>query len=100
MLILPKLCRAAMKTRKWMKSKHLSQVLKFIVVGILNTAIDLAVLNFLILVFHTGKTGLTYSIFKAISFLAALANSYLMNRSWTFIDALKKQAHIEFGQFF
>ena len=84
-----------------MKSKNFSQVLKFIVVGVLNTAIDLAVLNFLIFVFHTGQTGFNYALFKAISFLAALINSYLMNRSWTFTGGgSRNPGYIEFGQFF
>lgn len=88
-----------MKTRKWTRSKHFFEVFKFAIVGAINTAIDLAVLNFLILLFHTGKSGFYFGVFKSISFLAALTNSYFLNRAWTFKGSAKKKTHIQIGQF-
>jgi len=88
-----------MKMKKWTSSKQFQQIIKFVVVGVINTAIDLAVLNLLIYFSHTGRSGLTYSFFKGISFLVALFNSYLMNRAWTFSGSRKKGIHIEFSQF-
>jgi len=82
-----------------MRSKRVTEILKFAIVGAINTAIDLAVLNLLIVLFHTGKSGFYFGVFKAISFLAALTNSYILNRTWTFSGAAKRKTHIQFGQF-
>lgn len=61
-----------------------SQVVRFAIVGLMNTGVDLAVLNALIAISHRGGSGFMYSIFKAISFLVAVVNSYFMNSRWTF----------------
>jgi len=59
------------------------QMAKFVLVGALNTMIDLGILNFLMWISGI-YTGIFYSIFKAISFLCATVNSYLWNKHWTF----------------
>ncbi len=56
---------------------------KFAAVGVLNTFVDIGVLNLEILVFGTPAAW-PYRIFKAISFLAATTNSFLWNKFWTF----------------
>lgn len=72
---------------------------KFVLVGILNTLIDLGVLN--LLMFVTGITsGLGYSFFKGISFIVAVINSYILNRLWTFKGAGQENKGKEFLQFF
>jgi putative flippase GtrA len=59
------------------------QFAKFAATGALNSFIDAGVLN--ILIFLTGiAAGLSYSVFKAISFICATTNSYLWNKYWTF----------------
>lgn len=60
------------------------QATRFFIVGIINTAIDIIVLNLLILVTGTGHTGPLFTAFKTISFVVALLNSFYMNSRWTF----------------
>jgi len=56
---------------------------KFAAVGTLNTLLNFAVLNSLIL--WTGETrGAAYSGFVALAFLVATTNSYFWNKFWTF----------------
>ena len=70
------------------------QAVKFVLVGGLNTLIDLGVLN--LLIFITGiASGSGYSIFKGISFTVAVINSYFLNKLWTFKGTGRK-----FLQFF
>lgn len=59
------------------------QMAKFVLVGALNTMIDLGILNFLMWIFGI-YAGIFYSIFKGVSFLIATINSYLWNKHWTF----------------
>ena len=59
------------------------QAAKFILVGFLNTLVDLGALNLLIL-FSGLASGIFYSIFKGISFTIAVINSYYWNKFWTF----------------
>ena len=59
------------------------QAAKFVLVGILNTFVDLGVLNILILITQISA-GSFYSVFKGISFAIAVINSYFWNKFWTF----------------
>lgn len=61
----------------------LIQAAKFLLVGGLNTIIDLGVLNLLIFVFG-ATVGILFSFFKGISFIVAVLNSYVWNKYWTF----------------
>ena len=61
----------------------LLQIAKFVAVGGLNTLLDWGILNTLI--FLSGiAAGWWYSIFKSISFIVAVINSYFWNKYWTF----------------
>lgn len=65
------------------------QAAKFALVGALNTFVDLGVLNTFILVTGTAA-GPSYVLFKAVSFAAALTNSYFWNKHWTFESTGRK----------
>jgi putative flippase GtrA len=56
---------------------------KFAAVGVLNTFVDLGVLNLEIVMLGTPGVWV-YRIFKTVSFLAATTNSFLWNKYWTF----------------
>ena len=66
----------------------LYQFAKFGAVGVLNSFIDFGILNLLIFLFSI-RSGLWFSIFKAISFLCATTNSYFWNKYWTFESSNK-----------
>lgn len=76
-----------------------AQVIRFGVVGVINTVVDLVVLNILIFATGTGRVGLTYALYKSIAFFCAVLNSYLMNRSWTFQRVPAKSQILEGSQF-
>ena len=71
----------------------LFQLSKFVVVGVLNTLVDFGVLNLLIAIFSVA-TGIGYAIFKSISFIVAVANSFAWNKYWTF-ESHKKTDYYE-----
>lgn len=79
----------------WLLSRRfavLYQAAKFVLVGALNTFIDLGILNFLI--FAAGiSAGPAFLAFKSISFAIAVVNSYFWNKYWTF--SAVKSTHIE-----
>lgn len=77
----------------------LFQAGKFVIVGVINTAIDFAVLNLLMFATDIAQ-GAWYAAFKGISFLAAVTNSYFMNRFWTFKGEGQQNKGKEFAQFF
>jgi len=76
-----------------------SQIAKFVLIGALNTFVDLGVLNVLIL-FSSISSGIFYSVFKGISFGVAVVNSYFFNKTWTFKREEKKENGKEFILFF
>ena len=62
---------------------RLREVVLFVSVGVLNTAVDFAVLNFLIILTHRDQGGWLL-VFNGLSFLAAVLNSYALNGRFTF----------------
>jgi putative flippase GtrA len=89
------------------------QLAKYIVVGGMNTLVDLGILTLVILIsknfgisaadlIYSGILTLTfYSIYKGLSFILANINSFYWNKYWTFSqkDAAQKSPH-QFVQFF
>ncbi len=77
----------------------LFQLAKFVLVGALNTFVDLGILNILILL--TGiASGWFYSLFKALSFSFSVINSYFWNKFWTYEHKETKVGGKEFGKFY
>lgn len=69
------------------------QVFKFAIVGVINTIIDFGLLNLLVVVF-----GWPVIWANTLSFSAAVANSFFMNKYWTFDERVGKM-HMQFGGF-
>lgn len=59
------------------------KVVRFGVVGVVNTLIDFAVLNLLLALFGV-TAGAPLVLCNAAAFIAASLNSYFLNKKWTF----------------
>lgn len=68
------------------KIRILWQIAKFALIGVLNTAIDFGILNFLILVTNITK-GASIGLINIPAFSIAVVNSYYWNRRWVFEGA-------------
>ncbi len=75
------------------------QFAKFILVGALNTFIDLGILN-LLMGLTLITSGVYYAVFKSLSFLFAAVNSYFWNKHWTFEKKENLFSSGEFTKFF
>lgn len=71
------------------KKQLFAQLAKFGIVGVLNTAVDFAVLNALIVAFGIGEGDSRYLLFKSASFVVAVTNSFFLNKYYVF----KKRSH-------
>src|SRR3989338_10168961 len=59
------------------------QLGRFAIVGVLNTIVDFAIFNLLISYVGVAE-GILADVFKGISFVVAVVNSYYWNKYWTF----------------
>lgn len=79
-------------------SQSISQFVKFVAIGILNTGVDFGILNFLS--YATGiYAGPKLTLLNAASFGVALINSYVLNKYWTFQAGGQGVSGKEFGGF-
>src|SRR3990172_2879977 len=81
---------AAKAPSKKEDGKLFGQISKFAVVGVLNTVIDLGIVNVMVLVFKLNPV-----MSNVVGVSAAITNSYILNKKWTFQDKGKNVA----GQF-
>jgi putative flippase GtrA len=65
------------------RKRWVRQVIRFGLVGGLNTLVDLLILNMLLLLFPTNSTRMIL-IFGAIAYCLGAVNSFLLNKYWTF----------------
>lgn len=100
LIFLPSFCSACLWFASVLsqKIKIIWQLAKFVLVGVLNTIVDIGVLNILILLSGIAS-GASYSIFKGFSFILSVINSYFWNKHWTFEKKREKKPE-EFLQFF
>lgn len=75
------------------------QLAKYLFIGVLATIVDLLLLNLLISISGIAA-GLSYSIFKGISFIVATSSKYAGDKFWAFEKMEKHEIGKEFGQFF
>ncbi len=61
------------------------QLLRFAAIGALNTALDFIILNYVTKTFDV-TSGVTLGVLNVISFSAAIIQSYIWNRAWTFSE--------------
>ena len=71
---------------------------KLLVIGLSNAIIDFGVLNLLILLTYIER-GHYFSLFKGLSSIAAIVNSYLWNKVWAFEGSEGEWKKKEFLQF-
>jgi len=74
--------------------KSFFQLLKFLLIGVSNTAIDLVVTWILQKLFGTFSTApaLTYYLPKIIGYACGIINSYIWNSRWTFKEEHRRDS--------
>lgn len=71
-----------------MKRNHpLSEYMRFGVSGVLNTLIDFAVINALVIAFEASLNNVLYTAFRIAGFIVAAIQSYFLNKYWVFKKA-------------
>ena len=74
--------------------------LRFSAIGILNTLVDFGIFNLLIISLGlSANDAPRYALFKSISFVVAVINSFFLNKQWVFRHSADTKLH-EIGKFF
>jgi putative flippase GtrA len=76
----------------------MGQITRFLIVGMMNTVVDLLLLNIMTLI-SAVKDGLGYSAQKACSAGIAIIFSYILNKHWSFKSSQPGSNYIEFSKF-
>lgn len=87
------------------RDRATGQAARFVVVGVLNTVVDLGVFYLLMHIPGapaSGAHGFTYysTGVKAASYILGIGNSFLWNKYWTFCAGKSARGWREFGRFF
>lgn len=84
------------KIKDWMKKdSSFRQFLKFGIVGVVNTIINMVVLFFL-----TEIIGIYYMFSAVFAFLVAVTHSFVLNKVWTFKEKLNEDVTGKYPKFF
>jgi len=75
------------------------QLAKFLLIGTMTALVDLTILNLLIFSFGTA-VGVSFTIFKIISFLIAFSSKYFGDKFWAFTDDKMIGIGKQIGMFF
>ncbi len=89
---------SATRTSVLEKFPVIEQFVKFALIGVLNTGVDLVILN-IETIFTNIKQGFGYAIQQGIAFVVAVTVSYFLNKYWAFQDKSKTQEGRKFSQF-
>jgi putative flippase GtrA len=90
----------AIQSPGWLrKFPVIRQFAKFVLVGVMNTLVDLVILN-IETSLSSVREGSGYAVQKGVSFLFAVTFSYFVNKRWTFQDSSKEEEGKKFSQFF
>lgn len=65
------------------RSSTFWEVVRFAIVGVANTAIDLFVLNCLLIIFPTHNVAMLV-VYNSVAYSAGACNSFILNKYWTF----------------
>ena len=77
---------------------NMGQITRFLIVGMMNTLLDLLLLNIMTLI-SAVKDGLGFSAQKACSACIAIIFSYVLNKYWSFKSCQAGNNYMEFGKF-
>jgi len=77
------------------RDRMAGQAVRFIAVGLVNTAVDLGVFYLLSLI-----PGMPLVLAKTLSYMVGICNSFVWNKYWTFSAAHSRRGPREFAVFF
>jgi len=77
------------------RDRWTGQAIRFIIVGIINTGVDLGIFYLLSMI-----PGMPHVAAKGISYVAGICNSFVWNKYWTFNARGSEQGKREFAVFF
>ena len=73
----------------------MAKAVRFAIVGVFNTGVDIAIFSLLLYVLD-----IQLLVANSVSYLAAVSNSFLLNKYWTFSENRRRgRIHHQFGLF-
>lgn len=88
-----------MQRLKKIQQQHGLVFLKYALVGISGTFIDVGLFTFLIATTFLGSTPVLHAVAASTSFVLAVTNNYYWNSRWTFADASRAGSKKQYAKF-